>query len=56
MLQEARKAADAAAARRAAAESELSRLEEVHRAAVAEARAKASEFDRTRRKSWQLLS
>ncbi|GAB4823705.1 hypothetical protein N2152v2_010751 [Parachlorella kessleri] len=49
--EEARKAAESAAARRAAAESELTRLEELHRAAVAEARTKAAEFDRTRREA-----
>ncbi len=47
-LQEARKAAEAAAARRAAAESELTRLEELHEQAVAAARTKADEFDRIR--------
>ena len=48
LLQEARKAAEAAAARRAAAESELTRLEELHQQAVAAARTKADEFDRIR--------
>lgn len=46
LLQDARKAADAAAARRAAAEAEVERLEEVQREALAEARRKAEEFDR----------